>query len=65
MWSFLLVFPAASRPSMSKRISFDPKILSIILDILLPIFATVVIKKVCGRESFKSALRSFLRDAGD
>ena len=35
----LLVFPAASRPSMSRRISFDPKILPIILEICPPIFA--------------------------
>jgi len=34
----LLVLPAASRPSMSSRISRDPKILPIILDIWLPIF---------------------------
>jgi hypothetical protein len=29
----ILVFPAASRPSMSRRISRDPKILPNILDI--------------------------------
>ena len=34
---YSLVLPAASRPSMSKRISRDPKILPIILDIWLPI----------------------------
>ena len=32
----VLVLPAASRPSMSNRISRDPKILPIIFDIWLP-----------------------------
>jgi hypothetical protein len=41
LWNFvdLLVFPAASRPSISRRISFDPKILPIILEICPPILA--------------------------
>ena len=34
---YVLVFPAASSPNMSNRISFDPKILPIILDICPPI----------------------------
>ena len=33
----ILVFPAASRPSISSRISLDPKILPIIFDIDPPI----------------------------
>jgi len=33
----LLVFPAASKPSISKRISLDPKILAMALDIDAPI----------------------------
>ena len=33
----ILVFPAASSPSMSRRISLDPKILPIIFDIWPPI----------------------------
>jgi tRNA threonylcarbamoyladenosine modification (KEOPS) complex Pcc1 subunit len=33
----VLVFPAASRPSIRSRISLDPKILFIILDIDAPI----------------------------
>ena len=33
----LLVFPAASRPSMSRRISRDPKILLMILETEPPI----------------------------
>lgn len=37
----VLVFPAASRPSMSRRISLDPKILFIILDIWPPIVSDV------------------------
>ena len=43
VWKFvdLLVFPAASRPSISRRISFDPKILPIILEICPPIFAVL------------------------
>jgi hypothetical protein len=35
----VLVLPAASRPSMSRRISRDPKILPIILEIWLPMMA--------------------------
>ena len=35
---YVLVFPAASRPSIKSLISFDPKILSIILVIELPMF---------------------------
>ena len=34
----ILVFPAASRPSMSSRISFDPKTFAIILENWPPIF---------------------------
>ena len=37
----VLVFPAASSPSMSSRISFDPKILAIILDICPPMVTDV------------------------
>lgn len=37
----LLVFPAASRPSINRRISFDPKILPIILEICPPIPAVL------------------------
>lgn len=37
----VLVFPAASRPSINSRISLDPKILAIILDIEPPILSVV------------------------
>lgn len=37
----VLVFPAASRPSINSRISLDPKILAIILDIDAPILSIV------------------------
>ena len=33
MWVDILVFPAASRPNISRRISLDPKTLAIILEI--------------------------------
>lgn len=36
MGTNVLVLPAASRPSMSRRISREPKILPIILEIWLP-----------------------------
>lgn len=39
MYVDLLVFPAASSPNISSRISFDPKILPIILDICPPMLA--------------------------
>lgn len=39
MCDLVLVFPAASKPSMSRRISFDPKILPIILEIWPPMMA--------------------------
>ena len=35
----ILVFPAASKPSMSRRISLDPKILPMIFETEPPIFA--------------------------
>lgn len=35
----VLVFPAASRPNMSRRISLDPKILPMIFDTCPPILA--------------------------
>ena len=38
----VLVFPAASSPSISRRISLDPKILFIILEIEAPIVAACV-----------------------
>jgi hypothetical protein len=37
----VLVFPAASRPSIKSRISLDPKILFIIFDIDAPILSVV------------------------
>ena len=40
----ILVFPAASNPSMSRRISLDPKILFIIFDTCPPM-ATVAIRR--------------------
>lgn len=42
----ILVLPAASRPSISRRISLDPKILPIMLDILLPIVRAVAAEAV-------------------
>lgn len=42
VWVDELVFPAASSPSMSRRISLDPKILPITFDICPPIFVEVV-----------------------
>ncbi len=37
----VLVFPAASRPSINRRISFDPKILPIIFEIEPPMLLVV------------------------
>jgi hypothetical protein len=37
----ILVFPAASRPSINKRISLDPKTLAIILDMEAPMVAAI------------------------
>ena len=39
----VLVLPAASRPSISNRISFDPKILAIIFDIEAPIVSSSLV----------------------
>ena len=39
----ILVFPAASRPSISRRISFDPKTLAIIFEIDPPMFSIVLL----------------------
>ena len=38
----LLVFPAASKPSMSRRISLDPKILLIILETEPPMVEAMI-----------------------
>lgn len=38
----ILVFPAASRPSINKRISFDPKILFINFEMFPPISAVLL-----------------------
>lgn len=38
-WHGVLVFPAASRPSIKSRISLDPKILFIIFDIEAPMLS--------------------------
>lgn len=43
----MVVLPAASRPSMSRRISFDPKILPIILESWPPIVAGGLCRLVC------------------
>ena len=45
----LLVLPAASKPSISNRISFDPKILLIILEICPPIFAVTQLRRNLSR----------------
>lgn len=37
----ILVFPAASRPSINRRISLDPKTLAIILDIEAPMMSAI------------------------
>lgn len=61
----VLVLPAASNPSISKRISFDPKILPIILDIWPPIFVEGVWKtarRCDGGEGGERGLRSCLRE---
>ena len=42
---YILVLPAASRPSMRSRISRDPKILPIILEIWLPMLKAVLPKQ--------------------
>jgi len=42
----LLVFPAASKPSINNLISFDPKILASIFDTPEPMFAVIVEEKV-------------------
>ena len=42
----LLVFPAASNPSMSRRISRDPKILPMILETEPPIAVVIVVVAV-------------------
>jgi hypothetical protein len=44
----VLVFPAASRPSISRRISFDPKILSRILDTDPPMLTVVSEAQACA-----------------
>lgn len=43
----LLVLPAASRPSMSNRISFDPKIFDIILDSCPPMVTVTATAVLC------------------
>ena len=45
----LLVFPAASRPNMSRRISFDPKILPIILETWPPMVGSYAYGVCRGR----------------
>lgn len=55
VWVDELVFPAASSPSMSRRISLDPKILPIIFDICPPIFVEVV--ELARRGSGSAELR--------
>lgn len=49
----ILVLPAASSPSMSRRISLDPKILFIILDIWPPIVSAVRIAVVSARGNYE------------
>lgn len=51
----ILVFPAASNPNMSNRISFDPKIFPIILEICPPMMTDIAIS-VCG---FSNSLESW------
>lgn len=43
----LLVLPAASSPNISSRISFEPKILPIILDICPPMLAVMLPQQLC------------------
>lgn len=45
----ILVFPAASRPSINSRISLDPKILAIILDIDAPILSNACYAQLGSR----------------
>jgi hypothetical protein len=45
---FVLVFPAASRPSINKRISFDPKILSSIFETDPPMMTVFLSLPVLG-----------------
>jgi len=47
-FAHILVFPAASKPSINSRISFSPKILCIILEMLPPIAA---VSTGCGAAS--------------
>ena len=42
----ILVFPAASKPSMSRRISLDPKIFPMIFDTCPPILVEVPVCKL-------------------
>ncbi len=56
----ILVFPAASNPSMSRRISLDPKILPIILDIWPPMVRSSL--SVCCLDCSNDALKSNLSD---
>lgn len=51
----LLVFPAASKPSIRIRISFVPKIFPIILDTWPPILATRQLKLGGGEEMCATA----------
>jgi hypothetical protein len=53
----LLVFPAASRPNISSRISFDPKILPIILDICPPMLAVRLPQQLCRFRRGRSQVR--------
>ena len=45
----VLVFPAASRPSMRRRISLEPNILPIIFEIWLPMMASWALIALCDQ----------------
>jgi hypothetical protein len=57
----LLVFPAASRPSISRRISLDPKILPIIFEIEAPMTAVMWFAKGTDRDWFARLCWSWAR----
>ena len=55
----ILVFPAASSPSINKRISFDPKILFITFDIdppMITVSASTKLRRACSQEALFSPL---------
>jgi hypothetical protein len=60
--SDILVFPAASRPSISSRISLDPKILAIIFDIDAPILS--VLRYLLSYGFTDSTRRNVSQEAG-